>query len=131
MVDIDFFKKVNDQYGHDIGDIALKQVTSIIKSHIPDAQIIARFGGEEFCIFIQELSPDDAQHCFDTLRLAIEEKPVPLKNGSFNLSVSIGLCTEKQPSIDAMITIADTQLYQAKQQGRNRICTDHHINNQS
>ena len=131
MVDIDFFKKVNDQYGHDIGDIALKQVASTLIASLPDAQLIARFGGEEFCIFIQELNPDKAYHYFEALRLTIEKEPILLNNGSFNISISIGLCTEKQPDIDAMITIADSQLYQAKEHGRNRVCTDHSDANKS
>lgn len=124
MLDIDFFKKVNDQYGHDIGDITLKHVSAKIQEVLPEAKLIARFGGEEFCIVYQGLEPIEAQRCFDLVRQEIENIEIPLADDSFNVTMSIGLCTNKGSSIEEMINLADKQLYRAKQSGRNMVCSD-------
>ena len=68
MLDIDFFKKVNDTYGHDTGDITLKYVSETLQSALPEAKFISRFGGEEFCVVFQELEPTEAQQCFELVR---------------------------------------------------------------
>ncbi len=124
MLDIDFFKKVNDQYGHDIGDVTLKHVSATIQRALPEAKLIARFGGEEFCIVFQGVEPIEAEQCFDLVREDIENIDIPLDDGSFNVTMSIGLCTNKSGSIEEMINLADEQLYRAKESGRNRVCSD-------
>ncbi|MBW2185124.1 MAG: diguanylate cyclase [Deltaproteobacteria bacterium] len=122
MIDIDFFKKVNDTYGHDVGDIALKHVASTLLDSLSQAYLVARFGGEEFCVLMPGLTPQQAEQQLNDVRIAIEKISIPLKNDTFSVTVSIGICTNKEDTIDAMITIADQQLYRAKQQGRNCIC---------
>ncbi len=122
MMDIDFFKKVNDQYGHDIGDVTLKYISSTLQTALPEAKLISRFGGEEFCVVFQGVEPQEAQQCFDLVREDIEKIAIPLPEGSFNVTMSIGLCTHKSSSIEEMINIADEQLYLAKESGRNRVC---------
>ncbi|MCK4502546.1 MAG: diguanylate cyclase [Desulfuromonadales bacterium] len=123
MLDIDFFKKVNDQYGHDVGDITLKYISAALQNALPEAKLIARFGGEEFCVVLQGVEPAEAQQCFELARKDIENTAIPLADGSFNVTISIGLCTDKGSSIEEMINLADEQLYRAKEQGRNCVCT--------
>lgn len=121
MLDIDFFKKVNDRYGHDAGDIALKHVASILKKQIPESQLASRFGGEEFCVLCCDLDADKVYQQFETVRQTIEENPVHLADDSLTLTISIGVCMSTNKDIDAVIACADEQLYAAKQQGRNRV----------
>ncbi|MCD6526215.1 MAG: diguanylate cyclase [Desulfuromonas sp.] len=124
ILDIDLFKKVNDTYGHDAGDVALKHVASLLKEHIPATQLISRFGGEEFCVLCCNLNNNQIFQQFDILRQVIEQTPVPLSSGPLTITMSIGVCVCPAGEIDAAIATADHQLYAAKQQGRNRVCID-------
>ncbi|WP_434137206.1 response regulator [Photobacterium leiognathi] len=118
MIDIDFFKKVNDTYGHDGGDAVLITVSKIIDAHFPEA-IVARFGGEEFCI----------KHCgnyqtfiatLELVRQRIESITVPYLEQKIEVTISIGATTGLE-DIDELLKIADDNLYSAKQNGRNQL----------
>ncbi len=118
MLDIDFFKSVNDSYGHDGGDVVLRNVANILKIYFPDA-VVARFGGEEFCIqfngeyqeFITRL---------DHMRVRIQNTPATHANEQIGTTVSIGACCSGfEP--EQQLKIADQRLYIAKQSGRNQI----------
>ncbi|KJF97499.1 response regulator [Photobacterium leiognathi] len=118
MIDIDFFKKVNDTYGHDGGDAVLITVSKIIDAHFPEA-IVARFGGEEFCI----------KHCgnyqtfiatLELVRQRIESITVPYLEQNIEVTISIGATTGLE-DIDELLKIADDNLYSAKQNGRNQL----------
>ncbi|MGR5146799.1 diguanylate cyclase [Photobacterium alginatilyticum] len=118
MVDIDFFKKVNDTYGHDAGDEVLVQVSQQLQQLFPD-DIVARFGGEEFCI----------QSCGDfelftsrleTLRQTIEGLDINYQGSSLNVTISIGTVSGNQ-SLSDLLKAADDYLYRAKQSGRNQV----------
>jgi len=122
MIDIDFFKKVNDTYGHDVGDITLKRVAEVLKQSLPQAHLIARFGGEEFCVLLLGMERQQAELLFNQARVAIENETITFPSGTLSVTVSIGLSTHKEDSIDEMISIADQQLYRAKEDGRNRVC---------
>ncbi len=124
MIDIDFFKKVNDKYGHDTGDRTLKEVATCLTSTLTETKLIARFGGEEFCVLCTGMEAHEALHYFDQLRQEIEKITIRYKEAMFNITVSIGLCTCQADSLDTIINLADEQLYAAKQQGRNRVCID-------
>ena len=123
MIDIDFFKKVNDSHGHNIGDEVIKKIAEIILDIAGDKDIVARIGGEEFCI----LSPDGNRvNCFtrmEMLRQMIESIPVAQLPDTSELFVtcSFGCCTSNAESLEAMLNNADNNLYKAKEGGRNRV----------
>ncbi|WCP66518.1 response regulator [Vibrio tubiashii] len=118
MLDIDHFKSVNDTYGHDGGDAALKVIANILKIYFPD-EVVARFGGEEFCI--QSHIPfDDFITRIENVRLRIEKTLIKHDSNSIQLTVSIGVCNSRA-SLNEQIKLADDRLYEAKAAGRN--CT--------
>ncbi|CAM2009534.1 GGDEF domain-containing response regulator [Acanthopleuribacter pedis] len=122
MIDVDFFKKVNDRYGHEAGDQVLRGIAQILEAFFRESDIIARFGGEEFCIACVNLAPNQAFTLFDKLRKKVQDTPIPSEQGNLHVSVSIGVCTFLGPDLTSMIQEADQQLYQAKGNGRNRVC---------
>ncbi len=121
MVDIDFFKKVNDTYGHDIGDLVIQQVATLMQDRMRATNIVSRFGGEEFCILAVNMSLAETEKIFNDLRQCIEKTPVWFDNHTkqLNVTVSIGICTEKTENLEQMTKVADTFLYTAKESGRN------------
>lgn len=121
IVDIDFFKKVNDTYGHDVGDDAICHISSILKSNVRDGDIVARIGGEEFCVLAINMDRGHALKVFERIRKNIEETALHSNGHSINLTISTGISTRRADSFDAMIKEADEQLYVAKTSGRNRV----------
>ena len=124
MMDIDHFKKVNDTYGHIIGDIVLKEVARRIKSCLRDFDIVARYGGEEFVAIIVDTNLTIAQKIAERIRQRVSEKPIELENNiKLPVSISIGVSSQKAPNIDlhTLIQNADKNLYRAKEFGRNRV----------
>jgi len=118
MLDIDFFKKVNDNYGHDGGDTVLVSIAQQLQQHFSDATV-ARFGGEEFCIqsnsdrtvFVSQL---------ESIRHKIEQLTMTHNNAEIKITISIGSCFGNKP-IDEMLSEADSRLYKAKTNGRNQV----------
>ncbi|WP_051901392.1 diguanylate cyclase [Methylotenera sp. L2L1] len=127
MLDIDFFKKVNDTYGHQVGDIVLKSVANIAKSTLRDFDICGRLGGEEFAVLLPEANQDQAREVAERLRLAIANAQIALPTGGLpiHITISIGVSSvmSKEDNIDVLISKADKALYEAKNRGRNRVCT--------
>ncbi|WP_461833208.1 GGDEF domain-containing protein [Desulfothermus sp.] len=124
MMDIDHFKRVNDTYGHTVGDIVLKEVAQRIKSCLRDFDIVARYGGEEFVAIIVDLNSSIAKKIAERIRQRVSEKPIEVENNiSLPVSISIGVSSQKAPNIDlnTLIKNADKNLYRAKESGRNRI----------
>lgn len=123
MVDIDFFKKVNDTYGHDVGDLVIQQVSTLLQDRMRATDIVVRFGGEEFCILAVNMGLAETDKVFNGLRMCIEKTPVLFENNTKQLyvTVSIGICTEKTESLEQMTKVADKFLYIAKESGRNCI----------
>ncbi|WP_253650648.1 diguanylate cyclase [Vibrio sp. Y29_XK_CS5] len=117
MLDIDFFKKVNDNYGHDGGDAALVMVANILKIYFPD-DVITRFGGEEFCIQAYG-SYDDFVTRLEQMRQRVEKTPIPYQDDQIQVTISVGVSNIKG-NLDQQIKIADDRLYQAKGNGRNQ-----------
>jgi diguanylate cyclase (GGDEF)-like protein len=120
MFDIDHFKQINDRFGHDAGDWAIQHVANVLRSSLPADAIIARMGGEEFCVLLQA---GDAAACCESIRRTLEMSAleVPGSDEQVRLTVSIGLTCEPGASLEAMINCADALLYQAKDSGRNRL----------
>lgn len=122
MVDIDHFKKINDTYGHDIGDKAIIHLSEILRSSVQHQDIVARFGGEEFCIILKDTTRTTAIDIFERIRQKIVHSPLLLNNyQEIEFTVSIGIALEYENSLTETINAADTMLYQAKNRGRNTI----------
>ena len=122
MLDIDHFKKINDQYGHDVGDMVLKKLSVILKNNTKGLDIVARFGGEEFCIALANVDEKTAIGFFVKLKNIISKEKVVFENNFINCTVSIGIImSNKKENIEKLIQKADNALYKAKNNGRNRI----------
>ena len=122
MIDIDFFKKVNDTYGHASGDEVLKTVASVIKAQLRESDIPARYGGEEFAVLLPYTHIDEAKIVGERLRKAVEETTVSLDNLNINVTISMGLAEFRQDeSGEELFAQADKALYKAKESGRNRV----------
>ena len=118
MFDIDFFKKVNDTYGHEAGDEILKYVSTKIKSHLSKDDYIIRWGGEEFIIILVDCTINNALQTAEKLRSEIEQSD----NGVCPITISMGLCCyDKNDTYQQCIDKADKALYYAKNHGRNQI----------
>ena len=120
MIDIDFFKRVNDCYGHDAGDIVLKKVGEMMTERFRRMDVVARYGGEEFCILAPSLNREEAFGLFDNFRLSVASSRIKISDKeSIHVTLSIGVTTDLSPDLDDMISGADILLYQAKHRGRN------------
>lgn len=122
MIDIDYFKELNDTYGHDMGDRIICKVAETLSMDIRKSDIISRYGGDEFCIICRNMDREIAPQKFDMWRKQIEELPFECDGQAFNVTITIGLCLEEKGSFLQMIKAADEKLYQAKKEGRNRVC---------
>ena len=123
MIDIDHFKNINDTYGHAGGDVALQDLAELLTSQLDGMDVVARFGGEEFCVFSVGLSPEQAVAALESLRLAVEAHTVRFDEQEIRFTLSIGATFEPGLSLDRAINQADALLYQAKESGRNRLVT--------
>lgn len=121
--DIDFFKKVNDKYGHHVGDLVIKDFTVRAAQMLRLPDVLARFGGEEFVILLPDTGIDEARNVAERIRREIEtqrSKDLPAYTVSIGLSVAQG-DSGQAADIEALIAEADAALYRAKQGGRNRV----------
>lgn len=123
MIDIDHFKDVNDTYGHHTGDLALKHIADLLKQDLRDGDILARMGGEEFCVLCINLDKKNATMVFERVRQKIVDNPLVIGDLSIPITVSIGYNPLLGASLDKMIDNADKALYQAKESGRNKVVT--------
>jgi diguanylate cyclase (GGDEF)-like protein len=124
MFDIDYFKKVNDTHGHLAGDAVLKQLASVLKARIRREDIMARYGGEEFAIILPEIGVSNALTFAEKVRKLIEKTQFKFEDQNIPVTVSIGVAAVApgvQTAVD-FIKVADDKLYQAKIEGRNRVC---------
>lgn len=126
VLDIDFFKRINDVYGHQSGDIVIMQFAEVCQSILRSADIMGRVGGEEFAVMLPETSIDQAKEVAERLREAVENMRLVLEDHALpiKVTVSIGLVsfTSKDKTLEGLLKLADQALYQAKNSGRNRVC---------
>ena len=121
LLDIDYFKKINDLYGHNVGDNFLKEIASVLRHSFRESDAIGRWGGEEFLVFLPRTRLDGAQKLADRLRGTVEMTTFSRVGKQ---SISLGVATlEHGESMKSLIHRADKALYTAKQQGRNRVVT--------
>jgi diguanylate cyclase (GGDEF)-like protein len=123
MLDIDHFKRINDTYGHDLGDQALVQLSNTIRGVMRSYDVCARWGGEEFLVIVTDVgSSEELLSTAEKLRMAIKENPIVSEGRNIVITVSIGAhLSNPEEDIDAMLKIADDALYEAKQAGRDRV----------
>ncbi|EME70184.1 GGDEF domain-containing protein [Paramagnetospirillum caucaseum] len=123
MLDIDHFKRVNDTYGHPVGDVAIKALSDTCAQVIRHEDVLGRLGGEEFAIVLTETDLDGALQVAERLRQAIAAIRIPVEAGTVAFTISIGTAErlETDSTIDAMLSRADMALYAAKRSGRNRV----------
>ena len=122
MLDIDHFKQINDTYGHDGGDRALKTLAKKLIDETKKGDLVARFGGEEFCIVLKNVSNEEAVKFFVNLRASIANCKAQLKKEQIKFTVSIGVAFGRSDyRLDELLELADEALYRAKENGRNRV----------
>ena len=122
VLDIDHFKEINDACGHDSGDRVLKTLAKKLIDETKNGDLIARFGGEEFCIVLKNVSNEEAVKFFVNLRANIASCNIQLKKEQKNFTVSIGVAFSRSDyKLDELLELADEALYRAKENGRNRV----------
>jgi diguanylate cyclase (GGDEF)-like protein len=122
MLDIDYFKKVNDTYGHDIGDEVLRRVAQTCQRLMRVTDLSARYGGEEFCFLFPETNSRGAFIIAEKLRKAIAKMEIEVNGQTFSITASLGVseCDHKEDSLEQLIKRSDQALYEAKRKGRDR-----------
>jgi two-component system, cell cycle response regulator len=124
LIDIDFFKKINDTWGHAVGDIVLKKVSALFKDSIRHSDLAARYGGEEFAVIMPETEMEHAIAFAEKIREKVEETVVETEEATVRVTVSIGISSVPHPTIKTpmqLIEDADESLYRAKEHGRNQV----------
>jgi two-component system chemotaxis response regulator CheY len=128
MTDIDYFKKVNDRYGHSVGDLVLQRFAEQLIGSTRPYDKVARYGGEEFVVGLLGSGQHQSGSVAERLRKNVEEMKIPLPDGSQSIQITASFGTasfllEPEESVNSLIKRADDALYRAKDEGRNRVCT--------
>ena len=125
MADIDHFKQKNDQYGHLVGDVVLREVAALLKANVREIDLVGRYGGEEFSIALPDTGIPEALQVAERIRKAVEERTFTAYDEATHVTISIGVGAypEDGAKVVVLIEAADAALYHAKQTGRNRVCS--------
>lgn len=125
MIDVDFFKKFNDRYGHLTGDQILREIGFLIIEHIREIDIAGRYGGEEFCVILPDTDRRGAQYAAERIRRSAEGAAIKAYDTDVRVTLSIGTSTfpDDGKKMSELIDKADWALYRAKKQGRNKVCS--------
>jgi diguanylate cyclase (GGDEF)-like protein len=125
VIDIDFFKKFNDKYGHLVGDKVLRHVAGIFKSSLREQiDTVARYGGEEFAVILPETSLEGAEVFAERIRSSVEKTKLKHESSELSVTLSVGVASTMTTNCEktsALIEAADTALYRAKDNGRNKV----------
>ncbi len=121
MFDIDKFKNINDTYGHDVGDVVICEIVNILNDNLRESDLMARFGGEEFCVLLEHISLEDTQSLFEKIRDKFEKNIITIGDLEIKYTVSVGICYGLEEDLEAMIKKSDDGLYYCKNNGRNQI----------
>ena len=125
MVDVDYFKKINDNYGHPVGDTVLKAVAKLIKNNCRDVDIPIRYGGEEFMLVLPEVNTEGAHVVSERIRRSLAQEVIQHESVSLSVTASIGIATFPEDASDQkqLLELADKALYLSKRLGRNQVRT--------
>jgi diguanylate cyclase (GGDEF)-like protein len=124
MVDIDHFKKINDRYGHQVGDAILREVARVLMGALRSVDVIGRYGGEEFVVILPHTRYDEARQTAERLRALVERHLFQAFDHELRITVSVGVATYPSAGVEApsaLVRESDRSLYRAKQAGRNRV----------
>ncbi len=125
MLDIDYFKRLNDHFGHHVGDKVLQHFAQIVRNNLRAQDLFARIGGEEFVLLLWNTEPSEARLIAERIRDLVEKTPMHQSDGSpLYITVSVGITHQNEPQaqdLQNLINIADQALYQAKHRGRNQV----------
>ncbi|MEM7735587.1 MAG: diguanylate cyclase [Deinococcota bacterium] len=124
LIDVDFFKRVNDQHGHPFGDKVLQALARELQNLLRSADVIARMGGEEFAVLMSNVSLEQATVALERLRSTLAADGLMIDQQRFAITVSIGACANGSHAAEALVSAADELLYRAKHQGRNCLMTN-------
>jgi two-component system cell cycle response regulator len=126
LLDIDHFKRFNDTYGHQQGDVVLQELARTLRGQVRSLDVVARYGGEEFAVIMPDADAEVARRVAERLRAAVEERPVAGPSGPLRVTISLGVASVPHGEINSpagLIAAADRALYRAKERGRNRVET--------
>ena len=123
MIDVDHFKGINDSHGHQVGDRVLARLAETIKESLRESDSLGRLGGEEFGVVLPEIDRDEAGKVAERIRAAVDSMVLDLESGPLRMTISVGAATmgSRSTDIEDLLQRADLALYQAKDQGRNRV----------
>ena len=126
MLDADNFKYINDTFGHDVGDTALMTITKVMQKTLRDGDIVGRLGGEEFGIYLHQLTRPQAYDIAERLRRSVAQTPIEVGTDEpYKMTISIGaVYADKDKTVSEIMKLADRNLYRAKDTGRNRVVFD-------
>jgi len=126
MIDIDNFKRFNDEFGHKVGDVTLQRVAEVVRSTLREADSVYRYGGEEFVVLVDNGDRDAMVHLMERVRTAVERTPLTGESlqpvGPVTISVGVAYGPQDSREPETLIKMADAALYDAKHAGRNRVC---------
>ncbi|GHU46602.1 hypothetical protein FACS1894120_3690 [Clostridia bacterium] len=124
MMDIDFFKKVNDTYGHSCGDFVIKHVSKLVRGNIRNTDVSGRYGGEELVVWLPDTKVNGAQQVAEKIRIALQNSKIVFGKSTLNITMSLGVSAVNwnggDSSLQEVISNADLALYRAKSAGRNQ-----------
>jgi two-component system, cell cycle response regulator len=130
LIDVDNFKRVNDTFGHPVGDDVLRSIAQVLSSNLRQTDVAARYGGEEFAIVLPGLGPRGVRAVGEKLRRAVKALQPLVSDGAppFQISISVGGVSASHPGLNAvdLIRAADSALYAAKRRGRDAVCVANH-----
>lgn len=123
LLDVDFFKSINDRYGHQYGDQALQHIVQVCSRHLREGDLFGRYGGEEFVICLPETSLKQAALLCETIRADIEQSTLYTVIGPINVTASFGVVEALNPeaTLEELLSEADHALYSSKRNGRNAV----------
>jgi diguanylate cyclase (GGDEF)-like protein len=125
MVDLNNFKMINDTYGHLVGDFAIKELAELLEKNIKGKDLIARFGGDEFCILLRDISEDDTKNYIESLKSIVKKHNFKIMEKDLHLTISVGYTTDKDSSLVQMINKADLNLLSSKKsKPKVKVCTN-------
>jgi diguanylate cyclase (GGDEF)-like protein len=128
MIDLDHFKRFNDSFGHDAGDLVLKEVAQLLMGHIRGSDIACRYGGEEFVLVLPDTTLEGARRRAEEIGAAVKELKLALRGkplGAITVSIGVGLLPDHVASPEALVRVADEAMYEAKKAGRDRVVVGH------